>query len=153
MTPDPYIASGGPADPGSWNRYTYTRGDPVNRFDPGGTCDQVPGYSITVCGGSLDPLTYNSLLAASTSPALLLDNWWSSQIAAVEQYYQNLQVQNEQAMNSILGQDLTLAENALKNLSCASLFGTSATRSGAWNPQTAENGFFCERWFNCRNEY
>ena len=31
MTPDPYAASGGPSDPGSWNRYAYTRGDPVNR--------------------------------------------------------------------------------------------------------------------------
>ena len=39
MTPDPYMASGGPTDPGSWNRYAYTRGDPINRFDRGGTCD------------------------------------------------------------------------------------------------------------------
>lgn len=36
MTPDPYTASGGPASPESWNRYAYTRGDPVNRFDPAG---------------------------------------------------------------------------------------------------------------------
>jgi hypothetical protein len=32
-TPDPYSARVGPRDPGSWNRYSYTRGDPVNRFD------------------------------------------------------------------------------------------------------------------------
>jgi RHS repeat-associated protein len=31
MTADPYQASAGPGDPGSWNRYAYTRGDPVNR--------------------------------------------------------------------------------------------------------------------------
>ena len=24
-------------DPGTWNRYSYTNGDPVNRFDPGGS--------------------------------------------------------------------------------------------------------------------
>ena len=36
MTPDPYAASGGSSDPGSWNRYTYTKGDPVNRYDPHG---------------------------------------------------------------------------------------------------------------------
>jgi RHS repeat-associated protein len=36
-SPDPYKASGGPADPGSWNRYSYTGGDPVNRLDPHGT--------------------------------------------------------------------------------------------------------------------
>ena len=44
MTPDPYSASGGPADPQSWNRYAYTSGDPVNRFDPAGTCD-ITTYS------------------------------------------------------------------------------------------------------------
>jgi RHS repeat-associated protein len=38
-TPDPYMASGRPGDPGSWNRYSYTRGDPVNRFDPTGHDD------------------------------------------------------------------------------------------------------------------
>ncbi len=42
MTPDPYQASGGPADPQSWNRYAYTRGDPVNRLDPSGLQDEGP---------------------------------------------------------------------------------------------------------------
>jgi RHS repeat-associated protein len=40
MSPDPYSATGGPADPESWNRYSYTRGDPINRFDPVGLDDQ-----------------------------------------------------------------------------------------------------------------
>jgi len=35
-TPDPYQASGGPSDPGSWNRYSYVLGDPINLFDPWG---------------------------------------------------------------------------------------------------------------------
>jgi len=33
MTPDPYRNSAGPGDPGSWNRYAYTSGDPVNFND------------------------------------------------------------------------------------------------------------------------
>jgi len=33
MTPDPYKASGGPADPGNWNRYAYVGGDPINYLD------------------------------------------------------------------------------------------------------------------------
>ncbi len=33
MSPDPYRASGGPADPGSWNRYSYANGDPVTFTD------------------------------------------------------------------------------------------------------------------------
>jgi hypothetical protein len=36
MSPDPYTTSGGPKDPGSWNRYTYVIGDSVNRYDPHG---------------------------------------------------------------------------------------------------------------------
>jgi RHS repeat-associated protein len=53
LSPDPYVASGGPADPGSWNRYAYVQGDPVNYGDPGGlfatgTWDGIPGrYEIS----------------------------------------------------------------------------------------------------------
>ena len=43
MSPDPYMANSGGAgdvsDPQSWNRYAYTRGDPVNRADPQGLED------------------------------------------------------------------------------------------------------------------
>jgi len=35
-SPDPYQASGGPGDPGSWNRYAYVAGDPINQNDPNG---------------------------------------------------------------------------------------------------------------------
>jgi RHS repeat-associated protein len=35
-TPDPYMASGGPANPQSWNRYAYVMGDPVNLSDTDG---------------------------------------------------------------------------------------------------------------------
>lgn len=44
LTADPYVAGGAakgsvgsPKDPGSWNRYAYVEGDPVNRLDPAGT--------------------------------------------------------------------------------------------------------------------
>ena len=39
MTPDPSRNRGQLNDPQSWNHYVYTRGDPVNRFDPLGTDD------------------------------------------------------------------------------------------------------------------
>ena len=59
FTPDPYIASGGPTEPGSWNRYAYVQGDPVNLFDPSGTNLADPGYcdvSEMYCGTSIfDP--------------------------------------------------------------------------------------------------
>jgi RHS repeat-associated protein len=57
MSPDPYRATAtspsDPRNPQSWNRYAYTRGDPVNRKDPAGLCDQSgdDDFSVTVCGG------------------------------------------------------------------------------------------------------
>jgi RHS repeat-associated protein len=42
LSPDPYKASAGLQDPGSWNRYAYTRNDPINRYDPSGREDDVP---------------------------------------------------------------------------------------------------------------
>ena len=36
LTPDPYQASGGPANPQSWNRYAYSLNDPANFSDPAG---------------------------------------------------------------------------------------------------------------------
>jgi hypothetical protein len=42
MSPDRYKASGRSKDPGSWNRYSYTKGDPANRFDPSGRYDCDP---------------------------------------------------------------------------------------------------------------
>jgi hypothetical protein len=42
LTADPYKASGGPSDPGSWNQYAYVGGDPINRYDPSGQFYEVP---------------------------------------------------------------------------------------------------------------
>jgi RHS repeat-associated protein len=45
LTADPYKASGGVSDPASWNRYAYTRGDPINRYDPRGLEDEGPPFN------------------------------------------------------------------------------------------------------------
>jgi RHS repeat-associated protein len=55
ITPDPYQASVGPADPGSWNRYAYTRGDPANRNDPSGLCDSDDPSCVSQCDPA-DPI-------------------------------------------------------------------------------------------------
>ena len=51
LTPDPYQASGGPAVPQNWNRYTYVHNDPINYFDPSGTNEADPNASYQGGGG------------------------------------------------------------------------------------------------------
>jgi RHS repeat-associated protein len=55
-TPDPHAATAksvnNPRDPGSWNRYAYTRGDPVNRADPRGLDDCDADICVDVWGWS-----------------------------------------------------------------------------------------------------
>jgi RHS repeat-associated protein len=51
LTADPYVASGGVGDPGSWNRYSYVGGDVANRTDPLGHDYWIPGNP-----DSYDPL-------------------------------------------------------------------------------------------------
>jgi RHS repeat-associated protein len=94
MTPDPYTNNGRLTDPQSWNRYAYTRGDPVNRFDPGGTCDQSAdgNYSVTVCdtADTVDTYSisglgsYNQWVTAGVNDAVAIASIAAA--AAVEQY-------------------------------------------------------------------
>ena len=57
-SPDPYRSSGGPADPGSWNRYAYVGNDPVNKNDPSGLdcqlVDSGTGIFMLLCSYSGD---------------------------------------------------------------------------------------------------
>ena len=61
LTADPYRASGGPADPGSWNRYAYVQSDPVNFRDSQGLFmssaggGESPADGGSGGGGGVDP--------------------------------------------------------------------------------------------------
>jgi RHS repeat-associated protein len=79
MTADPYQASGGVADPGSWNRYAYVEGDPVNYSDPAGleTCGNPcnvtapdPGPPSWLCDPENWSVYCQQLTAGSWSPGL-----------------------------------------------------------------------------------
>jgi RHS repeat-associated protein len=62
MTPDPAgMAAVDPADPQSWNRYSYVANDPMNSNDPSGLVAEQGGFEgepqlcITTCGAIFDP--------------------------------------------------------------------------------------------------
>jgi RHS repeat-associated protein len=59
-TPDPLMGSATPRNPGSWNRYAYTAGDPINRTDPTGQI--IAGCESGFCvGGYGSGYYWNSL--------------------------------------------------------------------------------------------
>jgi RHS repeat-associated protein len=67
MGADPYQASGGAADPGSWNRYGYVQGDPVNFGDRDGAVKchvsgSIGGWTVT-CETAYGKTYDNTLLA------------------------------------------------------------------------------------------
>jgi RHS repeat-associated protein len=75
-TPDPGgVKTSNPADPGSWNRYAYTRGDPINNFDPTGTdpCSAdgfLDAGCYDPCANDFDPSVdpYNSQCGGGSGP-------------------------------------------------------------------------------------
>jgi RHS repeat-associated protein len=91
MTPDPYASNSGgagdPSDPQSWNRYSYTRGDPVNRVDPAGMQDCAADFCVTgyglgdsEFGGSPGVGGSGGIIEPWNDPAY--PKWWSITVTA-----------------------------------------------------------------------
>jgi RHS repeat-associated protein len=70
LTPDPASQSFRVADPGSFNKYAYTRGDPVNRFDSQGTDDDDSDCIGDICYliDESDPVNTNCFAAVGLQP-------------------------------------------------------------------------------------
>jgi RHS repeat-associated protein len=67
LSPDPYANSAGLGDPGSWNRYAYTRNDPSNRLDAGGLVDCPAGFVCISDDTPDDPVYGNGAGALSVN--------------------------------------------------------------------------------------
>jgi len=113
MTPDPYKAgrgSGVAEDPQSWNRYSYTRNDPINRIDPRGWCDEEEGDDSSDCEDddgsdpSYDPQRGPGPATSGIVPEKTMRDRWS--------------------------RGLIKALKALQNPDCAGLFGLTGGLDG-----------------------
>ena len=66
LSADPYVASAGPANPQSWNRFAYVENDPVNWLDSTGLNKQAPlqpqRYDSITVFGYLSQVDYMFLL-------------------------------------------------------------------------------------------
>ncbi|HEV2353827.1 MAG TPA: RHS repeat-associated core domain-containing protein, partial [Puia sp.] len=65
MSPDPYGGSAKASNPGSWNRYPYVGGDPINHADPRGLCGVAIGGIVENSSNtpSLEGLGANGIVA------------------------------------------------------------------------------------------
>jgi hypothetical protein len=129
------IRTADPKTPGSWNRYVYTYGDPVNFYDPRGLLQAAPGDGTE--GGDcehlyVDGISYGCIGGGGggseggggddeppdPSPAPC-HNWGCMPPAFAR------------AM-----QALTL------NQDCLNLYGTAQTRTGRWDPAVVLTSLF-----------
>ena len=120
MTADPYTNSGRLNDPQSWNRYSYTRGDPVNRVDPVRTDD----WSVTVVG-TYSPLDYQSFTPgdgyySSSWLAGLVQEGISAAASYAATYappgpYTYTNAGQDQAKTNVISNDMSTLESRLKN--------------------------------------
>jgi RHS repeat-associated protein len=90
VSPDPSRTSVGPKDPATWNRYSYTRSDPVNRYDPLGLQDEGPPQApvFQVCPNGLIVFTSQPCIqgnAAAMAGGVILTQGFGEALLKAEQ--------------------------------------------------------------------
>ena len=135
-TADPYRASGGAADPGSWNRYAYVVGDPVNFGDPSGLqvlpepylgvgiyCTNVWGAE----GSSYECSPEFAYIMSYFGPATLAQETSGGGGGGLRYYGpQALEAMARGRFGTVFARALL----ALGKENCAGVFGTYTSRSG-----------------------
>ena len=132
MTPD--RMTGNPSNPGSWNKYAYASGDPINRKDPGGNYDCTVGVGeyeevtecedFTVFQGPANPQCFLLLQAASGNPG----NPVAAQLFETECGGGVTMAAGTSAPTSVMNVQ-SLAGNAIFGMLATALAGTDC---GAW---------------------
>ena len=105
-TPDPSMENVDYTNPGSWNAYAYTNGDPINGNDPTGlqTCGQTP-----IVGGAFNGQTVSQVFTGTSGNDLLAQEIWHEGGTI---YSSDL---TSQASTSAYAQDLAAIGTAILN--------------------------------------
>jgi RHS repeat-associated protein len=159
-TPDPYVPSALPGDPGSWNRYAYVVGDPVNLNDPSGQvyC-WVDSFVWSTDGDYVSVNCHandGTILASGArynlpiGPTLnhdALNRVTGSVLAEAQRDFKGADPNDWDLIPAALKRALRALND---NPECLELYGDADTRSGRWDPRTVLNSMFGEEH---NNEY
>jgi len=149
---DPYKSSAGPRNPGSWNRYQYVEGDPINLTDPHGL------YSCVVVDRIFEPddtgavSTKARIECSSTKGTVSGSDWVEFTGEVSRDAILNATKDVQQTLGSGVDQQerwnflydaYVQAQNDLKdNPECQQVFGTVDSRQNGWDPGTVLGNLF-----------
>jgi RHS repeat-associated protein len=136
MSPDPYNGSATAGDPGSWNRYQYVNGDPVNHLDPNGL-EGIPEISCYVGQdyfyGTLCDLIYDSLFQNIPGPFA----------NKVPKNYLLLLGAQDARQTTLAARKLLLQKlSGEMGTNCADVLSTLGVSPGTWDDIAYTMGFF-----------
>jgi RHS repeat-associated protein len=150
LTSDPYVASGGPAAPGSWNRYAYVEGDPVSYYDPAGLQACSPGvdFCITVTRpgnvgggqGAAGGIEGSAELVDIGTPRYA--SFGSPDAVVSISIIQEWAQERQRVFDSLPAAKDRAKKALMENQDCMEIFGNEATRSAEFDPVKAIDQIF-----------